>query len=274
LESSEEFQETKVKPLQTVKAKISAVLKDYDIPEEAVEAILSCKTIKERNKFLSDNFYNDTAAIMQVSALADQAKDLQKGIEDARKEPESALQRLLKEGKTAQERRTQSVRREVASRASSAWNKALEQVQSSGKHPYLTPRDNDSTHNERITPLLKSAAGEFGKLVTKLADGGLSDLSDEVAELLATAVLFSHDSAANAELASSAIEGFNEVTASAERTYNQVRPRMGMSTGTPSVRTPAPPQSDTNNKDNIVKNRVREFTQNTILPGLRNSGNR
>jgi hypothetical protein len=155
---------------------------------------------------------------------------LQEQVRELEKEPATALQQLIEEGKQARQQKIVSQRESIKATTRSVWDEAYNEVKNEGKAIELIYKEDDPEHNEKfVTPIVKQAATEFGKIVTLLAENGLEKLPKDLGHALAKAVLLAHASAVSLETRNMAIQQAEEIVRNQERTRRVYRPPVGSS---------------------------------------------
>lgn len=238
LETSPEYQETYVKPLNELNQKILSIAKDYEIPDEVINQALTINNQRDLNEFLLEHF--DAAGVLEVKTLINQTKNIQTQAEQAKKAPKEALNKLIAEGIQVKEQTIKQQKGVIAVKAKDAWFKSLEKIRADGSIPELIITGTNTEHDEKVAkPIVQAAATEYGKIVMKLAEAGLSNLTDELSDAIANMVLLAHASAVSIEQRNEAIRRYNEVESNSRRETSYTRPPLGGSFGTgQSVQTP------------------------------------
>lgn len=261
LETSDEFQNTYVKPLTTIQTKLTNIAKDYEIPENVIDQMLGMESQRELNSFLSDHF--DNVGAMEVKSLINETNELRRQAEAAKKAPKEALNRLVEEAQVAKITTFKRQVEQIHSKATGAWERSLTRLRASGTTPELTYKDNDSEHNEKIVkPLVETAAKEYGKMVTKLVESGLTKLPDDLSDAMANMCLLAHASAVSISQRNEAIRRYNEVDRNSRRETSYSRPPIGgtFGTGTPPAQAKLAPTVEEGARailNNVLANRRR-----------------
>lgn len=224
LESSPEYHK-KTQKLSEVKGKLGQYAEEYGIPVNELEKTLDMG-VAEKNRFLSEHF--DEFGGMEVNRLLEEAKSVKTWMSEAKKEPESVLSQLIKDGEAARAAEVAASKQRISTKTTNSWERSLHRIKQDGWAPELIYRDNDSEHNEKIVkPILSKAAEEHGKIISALAEAGLSDLSDELSDALAKQTLLAHASAVAIETRNAAIKAYNELEENTKRTNGFIRPSVG-----------------------------------------------
>lgn len=191
---SKAYQEGFVKPLTENDTQLKSIFKDYEIPDTMIEKVESITNRAERNRFLSEHF--DMVGADEVRRLLDQRTQLKTKVKEVESGSTSLIQQIENEHKQAEAARDAERKAKIAARAKDSWVKSVYKAREEGRMPELILSDTDEEHNARIVrPLLTSAATEYGKMVTHLAEAGLTELSEDLAAALASMALLAHASA-------------------------------------------------------------------------------
>jgi hypothetical protein len=109
-----------------------------------------------------------------------------------------------------------------------SWSNALSRIQNEGKALELIPKSTDPEYTEKfVTPILKAASSEYGKLVSMLVDNGLEKLPGDLAYALARMCQLAHASASSLESRASAIQRAEELERNVQRNTRYERPPVG-----------------------------------------------
>lgn len=226
LESSPEFHQKYIAPLEDVKTKLHAIADSYGIPKDELEKVLSIENIAERNRFLSEHF--DEFGGLEVAKLWDTNRELQKGISEAKKAPDVTLSSLLDEARDRRELEQVRAREKIAKKTTTSWSRSLQRIQQEGWAKELIPRDGDTEFNDNIVkPIISRAADEHGKIINALAEAGLSDISDDLSDALARQTLLAHASSVAIESRNNILKAYNELEENTRRGNSVVRPSIG-----------------------------------------------
>lgn len=259
LKGSVEYQEKYIKPISKIQEKINQIAADYDIPVDVINDAVETTNQADLNRFLSDHF--DNVGALEVKQLFTEMKNIQKEAQTAEKEPETAIQKLQQESAEIRQRVMQEKRVKLAGTVKNSWRNQLGRIHQEGKAKELISIEGDEEHNTNIVkPLLTAASQEYGKLVTMLADNGLEELPDSVADALARMVLLAHASATSITSREAAQRHAEEVTANAQRSTSYSRPLTsggfgGNSAPVAPVETPSPRELGRQLAHSVIQNR-------------------
>lgn len=225
LKTSPEYHEKYVSPINQVRGEQDMLLEEYEIPKEVFNQIRGLK-LKEQNQFLSENF--DTTAQIKMRSLLDNEGKLYREMEEANKEPELALNRLLQEAETAKAMRVKNQREGIQHSFRESWGRTLTGIKEQGQFEELIHRPNDTDYNSRVVnPIIQGAATEAGKLMTMLVEDGLTKIRPEVGEFISKMTLLAHSSALNAHTREVALKHARELEKNQNRVNNILRPSIG-----------------------------------------------
>lgn len=236
LKKSPAYQDKFVKPLNSINEKLTSIAKDYEIPEEVMNEALELKNGADLNRFLSEHF--DAVGALEVKQLVSDAQRLKDAAAQAEAKPKQALSQLQEEHAHLKQIRDAERSTTIANKSRSAWERAVVKIQQEGRVQELTPRPNDTLFNDTyVKPIMQRAAQEYGRVVRTLAENGLEELPDELAEALANSCLLSIASAVAVERANATEEYANTLYQNTQRRNGMIRPSMG---STASMGAPAP----------------------------------
>lgn len=223
LRTSDAYKQKFLRPLESIKSKLSAIAKDYDIPEEEVHKALEIKSVRELNSFLSDHF--DPVGAMDVKQLINQAQGLTEDAKKAEAEPETALQEIERESAKAREIiRTEEIGKIVA-RSKQAWVNSLNKIREEGKVKELIPSEIDDEFNTNVvSPIQEASAKEYSKIVKALADAGLKELPEGVDFALARMVQLAIASSFAVDSRDKAMREAEELRTNSTRNNSYIRP--------------------------------------------------
>lgn len=240
LKTSPEYQEKYIKPLKSITERLDVLAADYKIPPEMLKSAISIKNQAELNGFLSENF--DNVGAMEAKQLITQARDLQNSAQVAENEPSAALQNLIEEGQRADTVRKAQQRNAIAEQSKSAWMDSLINIKKEGKILELIPKDGDSEYNDKyVNPILQAASSEYGKLVTMLAENGLTQLPKDVAYALSRLTQLAHASALSIESRKISMNEAQTLKDNVKRSTRYERPQIGGGFGKGGDAPPAAP---------------------------------
>lgn len=223
LKTSPAYKKAFVEPVQEIKQKLSAIVKDYGLQEGAVNHALSLKNRRDLNTFLTEHF--DDVGALEVKNLVEQAQGITQKAVEAESEPAKIMAQIEAEHAERIEHETRTSRANIAELAVTAWTKSMEDIKKEGKLTDLIPRATDFEYNKKfIDPVVTAAAKEHGELVTALANAGLKELPPKLAYGLARMVQLAHASAINTTARNSMEKDFAELQENAARTTRYARP--------------------------------------------------
>lgn len=226
LKTSDAYKEKFIKPVESIKQKLTAIGKDYSIPPDIMQKALELKNTRALNAFLSDNF--DVVGATEVKQLITQAQDLTTKAVEAEKEPVTAMQQIEQE--TAQVRTMQRAAQidSIIKQSKNAWVKSLNKISEEGKVLELIPSDTDEEFNERIVnPIRDKAAQEYGKIVKALAERGLTELDDDLGFAISKMVQLAIASSVAIETRTRAQQEAENLKTNTVRTNKFIRPALG-----------------------------------------------
>lgn len=233
LKFSKEYKEAYIKPLDDLRGKVNEIAKDYNIPEDVMEEALNLTDRRELNQFLSSHF--DDVDTLQVKSLITDMQAVKAKAKEAEGEPAKAFKALQEEHQKIEEIKSATTRNKIADTAQNGWHKSLMGIRKEGKILELIRRESDSEFNTKVVdPILSAASSEYGKMVRLLADSGLVDLSDEIADALAKTVLLAHASAISIETRNRAMKEAEDLRTNTQRNNPYMRPNVGGGTGSTS----------------------------------------
>lgn len=230
LKATPEYQEKYVSPLKEVGTTLKTIFTDYDIPEEVLDEARSLTNEAQLNRFVSDHF--DSTGALEVKALLKKEKEITRSMQEAEKEPQSALDKLLQESNRAREARRAQEKQAIKSTFSDTWAKSIQKIREEGQFSELIHKPGNTEYNTKVVdPIIRGAATEAGKLLAMLVEDGLTKLRPEVGEYLSRMSLLGHSSAINAVTRERAMSAVRELEKNTERVNSIARPAIGMSTG-------------------------------------------
>lgn len=231
LKGSPEYTEQILAPMDSAKSRIKDIFKGYGIQEQdldrALEHTLKVGNEAVLNKFLSDNGIDAIGATDIKNSVAT-IKDLTQRSVEAERAPGTYFEKLKTESATAKEaaKRERIHKGEIV--AKDAWKQACFRIREDGKIPTLIPRHNDKAYNDSIvTPTLTRAMTEYQRVIQDLFNGGLAELTPELALYFANMTLLGHSSVHTSSTAHEALEEANELRNNSKRIQHMIRPSVG-----------------------------------------------
>jgi hypothetical protein len=183
LESSPEYIKTYIEPAQQAKEGLHSILKEYNVPVDVFEQVVSTGNERTINKFLSEHF--DPIAGTEIKGVINGIRNLSAEAARAKESPKAAITDLLNNSRAAEAARRQEQTVNIESAAKTGWSKAITKMQQSGKYPELVLTGDPKT-DAYVKPIIENAAKEFGTVVNWMTANGLTDLPEEISEILAT----------------------------------------------------------------------------------------
>lgn len=184
LKTSKAYKEAFITPIETAKAQLKAIAKDYGYPEGVIEQAINISNKAELNRFLARHF--DEVGALEVKGVVSKIQDIHSQAVQAETAPAQELARLEAQHAEAIEQQRNQEKSLIAQTSKRAWVDALLGIRAEGKVHELIPREGDTEHNEKfVKPILAAAATEYGKLVRALTDSGLKSLNPDAAKQLA-----------------------------------------------------------------------------------------
>lgn len=226
LKVSKEFREKYISPIASIKTRLGEIAADYEIPKEVIDDAINLTNRRELNGFLSQHF--DEVGALEVKQAITQIQELQSEARAAEAEPLKALNNLQADSERVYAERNQQRKIQIANKSKSAWSSALSKIREEGEAVELITQENDPEYNSKVVqPILNSASSEYGKLVSMLAELGIEDLPDNLANALARMVQLAHASAVSIKTRNLATKESRELLANTQRTSHYMRPRIG-----------------------------------------------
>ncbi len=223
---SKAYKEQIAEPLTKTREELKKYFTEYGLPEELIEQAEKVTNRADRNRFLSDHF--DLVGAQEVSQLLDKTSNLRTKSQQIEQEPSRFMDEMQAEQARISEAQEAERKELIGARARDAWTKAVMKVRSDGKFKELIPRSNDDEYNKKfVYPLMTQAATEYGKIVTKLAEKGISELDDETATYFAMMSLYAHSSVVAAETRNAALKHADQVEEGARVGNGYFRPLVG-----------------------------------------------
>lgn len=258
LESSSEYQEKFVTPLNQKKEKLKTIFSGYDIPAEAQENllnnVLNFKSEKELNNFLAENF--DHIGGLEVKGLVNEIKSLSGEMTAARAEPAKILEQLTTQANAAREQQEAGRKIKIYETAKSSWRNAVGDIRAEGKVPELIPTHDEAFNKEIVEPIMAQAAKDFENMVKDFTAAGAKDIPEATLKALAKSCLLSLASGVAMSSRSSAVKYAENLEKGAERLNGILRPSIGG--GTPRSSASAPAKATTPEQD------AQAITQNIL----------
>jgi hypothetical protein len=226
LKTSDAYKTKIIEPLNEKLTSLKALAKDYEIDESVIEEASNITNTRELNQFLLQHF--DEVGALEAKQTITAVQKIRSDAIKAEDQPKEALSRMEQEHAAIIQGRESQRRHSIAETGKFSWGKAIQKVIKDGRVAELIPRENDPEFNERYPHAIQEkAAKDYGRIVRELADGGLTHLSPELGEALATASLLSIASAVSVERANAAERYANEVEQNATRRNSYSRPNLG-----------------------------------------------
>ncbi len=224
LESSPEYIKTYVEPLENAKKALKPVFEEYGVPFEELDRVLNEGGERKLNGFLTEHF--DPVAATDIKNTLNRIKSIKADSIKAREAPRQALSQMLSNSEAAETRVKTERADRIDKTARMGWQKALTKLQETQKYPELTLRG-DPKHDAYVKPIMENAAKEFGTVVTWLANNGLTDLPENISEILSTRFALSEAAAVMAESRSQMFGEYNKVIKNAKDTSSYENPPIG-----------------------------------------------
>lgn len=250
LKISPAYKEKFIKPIETIKSKLTDIAKDYELPPELLEKALNITNKRELNGFLSEHF--DEVGALEVKQLVTEAQTLRVQAEEAEREPSKAITELEESFKEIQATKRAQANDAIANISKEAWIDSLIKIKEEGKIPELIIKDDDPEHNKKyVEPVLQAASTEYGKIIRILTENGLEVLPKDVAFALARMVHLAHASGIALKAREIAERAAEEIKQNVVRTTRYERPSVGATVGSGQSSAPAP-RSPTEAADMLI----------------------
>jgi len=226
LKSSEEFHETKIKPLEELKEGLTGYLEDYGMSEDEADKLLSFENQAELNRYLSSKF--DATGALEVKVKLAKIRKLQREIEQAEQEPGQALERMIADTRNQREARKQQSREKIKTVAEGSLRKALSKIKEDGKFQELIFREGDEEFNNKwVKPHIEKASKDYAQIIGKLVELGVDDMPEDLAYALSMQSLLTAISATSTESREAALKYANNLSSNVERDAAYYRPHIG-----------------------------------------------
>lgn len=241
LDTSPEFQELYVEPVNKVKEELGKLVKDYGLSDEVIGEALKIDNLRNLNRFLSD-YFDDSIGADHARRLIQDLRQKEGIRENARKDAEGTLNRLLMESSDLRQKSETERVTQVKALARSSWEEGIQEILSTGRYPELTIKDGDDEHNRIAKPILDNAASEYGKVMNLLAAAGLKVIPKEAAKIIAKRFAYSEAAPVIAQSRQHFYEEFEKLVSNGHKTAKYDRPPLGASVNTGSGGSAAPRQ--------------------------------
>jgi len=126
LKASPEYFNTYVKPLDELTGSLKTLAKEYDLPEEVLDAALNTTSKAELNRFLSDHF--DTVGAIEAQGIVTKIKSLKESAVKAEQEPAKELARLQQEQQAIRQEQNARRRKSISEATRSAWSQSYDEI--------------------------------------------------------------------------------------------------------------------------------------------------
>lgn len=260
LKTSTEYQEKIVKPLNTKAQRAKELAAEYSIPAEQTDAFLrEALNIKEEpklNRFIMEHF--DELAGREFKDLVTGIKGVNAQAKDMEAEPARHLEQMQQEQASLRAVQEGKRRELIKNTSRDAWVKTQNKIRAEGRIQELIMREGDTKHNEEVAgPLLTQAAKDYGFIVKRLADLGVSELPEDLASMLAEMASYTQASATAIWSRNNAVDRAEKVVENNKAMAGYARPAIGSSgSGVPKAAPAAAP------KDTLTA--VAEFTKSLV----------
>lgn len=230
LKTSPAYHDKYIRPLSEINDRLSQIAKDYEIPTSVMSQALSLDNRAELNRFLSSHF--DDVGALEVKQLVEKARGIQTEAREAEKEPTSALERIVAEAENARAEKRKKDLQVMSQASKDAWVDSLIKIREEGDAIELIHKPGDSAYNQKfVDPIVRTAAQEYGKLVTMLAEHGLERLPKDLAFALSRMCQLAHASSVAMATRNEALRHSEELSRNVERESRYDRPALGSSGG-------------------------------------------
>lgn len=223
--TSSECEQKYVKPIEEGKAKLKALTDAYNVPLEAVLSEKKTKSEADFNKFLSSYF--DPVGALKIDGLVTNVQELEQQLTDAEKTPEKALLSVKQEMERVNQVREVERIGKVQAVARKSWVSALNKIKAEGKFKALIYTDDEQFNQNTVRPLITYGAQEFKKTIESLAQLGLKELPEDLAEVLARGHLYGTSSGLMSEVAMKAMEEAEAAKINKTKLFKVNRPSIG-----------------------------------------------
>jgi hypothetical protein len=192
LKATPAYRKKFVEPIESEKAKLQTLAKDYGVGEDVLNAAFRAESVADTNKILSQHFGDDVGAL-EAKSIIKNIKSIQNAAFEAEKEPLQTFARLEEESTRIMEEQRARANESIVYMSKDAWSDSLVHLREDKRFPELSYREGDTEHNEKfVRPILTKAGQEFGKIVKTLAQHGLTEMPKELGVAIARMTQLSH----------------------------------------------------------------------------------
>jgi acyl carrier protein len=259
LKSSPYYKEEITKPLDTLVDRLSEFAESYELSEDVINEALDIEDESDLNKFLTNKAGLDSVGAVELKNLITNVKEIQGKAKLAESKPLETLRALEEKHAAAVQNETLQTRAKIAERGKGMWTNVVQKMREEGTAASILVKQGDPAYiAEHVTPMLKKAATDYGRVLKMLAENGLREMPDELAEVLCRTIVLAHDSAIAKRIADASLQEL-ENTAEARKRYNPLlRPPIGSrGNGMP----PPPPAPE---KPKTAREIARELIESTL----------
>lgn len=230
LKTSDEYQETFVKPLQESTDKLKAIAADYGVPSDVMEKAAQITNRRDLNAFLLSHF--DEVGALEAKEVISNIQKIRTNLAQAEAEPSKALERITQERLQLKLQEEAKRKSSIAETSKNSWASALLSIRNDKKIPEITPKDNDPEFNTKwVEPITRKASEEYGKFISYLGENGLKNLDPEFGKGLATTTVLATVASTALARADALEQELRELRANTERKNSMLRPNIGASRG-------------------------------------------
>lgn len=222
LETSPEFIERRIKPLEQHKEKARELAAQCGVNAAVFDEALKLPAGSKRDTYLSQHFGNAVTAL-KASNILDDITNIAIGIEEDKKQPAQELERLRQQVIVDQGKNLEKLN----ALGKTSWHSALKEIQDTNQFPELQMRQGDEEHNKIVRPIIDGASQEYNRLIKELVDNGLKTLPPATAKALAKYISLGKASAVMSASRDSYAQHVKNIEKNIERNSHMDRPIIG-----------------------------------------------
>lgn len=213
-------------PLDNLINKLSEFAEAHEDSDEIINKALDIEEEADLNKFLSSKF--DNVSAVELKSLITGVQELQIKARLAEAQPAKTLAALNDKYAASVQQETAQRRSKIAQAAKAAWVPVVEKLRAEGSAMSILIKQGDPKYiKEHVTPMLEKAAQDYGRIAKALAENGLQQMPDEIAETLVRVFVLAHDGALAKQIGDAALNEL-ELSSEARKRYNPLlRPPIG-----------------------------------------------
>lgn len=172
IEKTPAYRERVTVPMETAQRDLNKLAEEAGVTQEQIQAAYSA-TGSEQNRMLLRAFGDELNAL-EARKLLQTIKGIQVDSQSLKQNASESLSALQADSVRIETERKAKQYNNAVVLSQDAWKESVVTLRGDDRFPYTAMREGDSVHNKQVQTLLSRASGELGKMVTDIAQNGLT----------------------------------------------------------------------------------------------------